>query len=168
MKTAAKAESLFDEWFAPLIESIRKQERSAEAYKDQRIARSLLEQINLGEWIAEYESEAVTDYFIPTAAYNEALRANHSIFIGRKGTGKTATYYKLCDELSKDPRNFVCLIKPIAYELEGVLQLLSKSMEASESGYLIESLWKFLIATELARGLLHADQLQARLLRTNT
>jgi hypothetical protein len=152
-ETAAKAETLLDEWFAPLIESIRRQEKSADAYKDQRVARSLLEQINLGEWIAEYESEAVTDYFIPTAAYNEALRANHSIFIGRKGTGKTATFYKLHDELGKDPRNYVCLIKPIAYELEGVLQLLGRTMEASESGYLIESLWKFLIGTELARSL---------------
>jgi hypothetical protein len=152
-ETATKAEALFDEWFAPLIESIRRQQESTEAYKDQRIARTLLEQINLGEWIAENESDAVTDYFIPTASYNEALRATHSIFIGRKGTGKTATFYKLHDELSKDPRNHVCLIKPIAYELEGVLQLLSRTTEPSENGYLIESLWKFLIATELARSL---------------
>ena len=152
-ETAAKAETLFDEWFSPLIESIRKQEKSAEAYKDQKSARSLLEQINLGESIAENESDAVTEYFIPTAVYNEALRANHSIFIGRKGTGKTATFYKLHDELSKDPRNHVCLIKPIAYELEGVVQLLNRTMGVSATGYLIESLWKFLISTELARSL---------------
>ena len=152
-ETAAKAETLFDEWFSPLIESIRKQEKSAEAYKDQKSARSLLEQINLGESIAENESDAVTEYFFPTAVYNEALRANHSIFIGRKGTGKTATFYKLHDELSKDPRNHVCLIKPIAYELEGVVQLLNRTMGVSATGYLIESLWKFLISTELARSL---------------
>jgi hypothetical protein len=152
-ETAATAERLFDEWFAPLIESIRKQEQNVEAYQDQRGARTVLERINLGEWIAENESDAVTHYFIPTASYNEALHANHSIFIGRKGTGKTATFYKLHDELSKDPRNHVCLVKPIAYELEGVLQLLSKTVGASESGYLVESLWKFLIATELARSL---------------
>jgi hypothetical protein len=152
-ETAAKAETLFDEWFSPLIESIRKQEKSAEAYKDQKSARSLLEQINLGKSIAENESDAVTEYFIPTAVYNEALRANHSILIGRKGTGKTAPFYKLHDELSKDPRNHVCLIKPIAYELEGVVQLLNRTMGVSATGYLIESLWKFLISTELARSL---------------
>src|ERR1035438_1991759 len=152
-ETAAKAETLFDEWFSPLIASIRKQEKSAEAYKDQKSARSLLEQINLGKSIAENESDAVTEYFIPTAVYNEALRANHSILIGRKGTGKTAPFYKLHDELSKDPRNHVCLIKPIAYELEGVVQLLNRTMGVSATGYLIESLWKFLISTELARSL---------------
>jgi hypothetical protein len=153
LQTATQAESAFDEWFSPLIESIRKQEQSAEAYQDKLGARSTLEQINLGEWIAEDESDSVSDYFIPTATYGEALRANHSIFIGRKGTGKSATFIKLHHELSKDPRNHICLIKPIAYELESVVQLLGKTMQTSETGYLIEALWKFLISTELAKSL---------------
>jgi hypothetical protein len=117
------------------------------------MARTTLERINLGEWIAENESEDLAEYFIPTASYNEALHANHSIFVGRKGTGKSATFYKLQDELSRDPRNHVCIIKPVAYELEGVLQLLRQTLTSADSGYLIESLWKFLINTELAKSL---------------
>lgn len=152
-ETAAQAENAFDEWFSPLLESIRKQEKSAEAYEDKLVGRTTLEQINLGEWIAEDESVEVSEYFIPTATYKEALRAHHTIFIGRKGVGKSATFYKLQDELGKDARNHVCLIKPIAYELEGVVQLLTKTMETSETGYLIEALWKFLISTELAKSL---------------
>ncbi|MGA7409301.1 MAG: hypothetical protein WBW33_02385 [Bryobacteraceae bacterium] len=135
------------------MESVRKQESNAEYYKNRDSARTTLERINLGEWIAENESEDVSEYFIPTAAYNEALRANHSIFVGRKGTGKSATFYKLQDELSKDPRNHVCVIKPVAYELEGVLQLLTQTLAGADSGYLVESLWKFLINTELAKSL---------------
>jgi hypothetical protein len=34
-ETAARAETLFDEWFAPLVEAIRKQQSNAEHYKDQ-------------------------------------------------------------------------------------------------------------------------------------
>lgn len=152
-ETAAQAETLFDEWFAPLVESVRKLEANAEYYKDQEVARTTLERINLGEWIAENESEHLAEYFIPTASYNEALHANHSVFVGRKGTGKSATFYKLHDELSRDQRNHVCIIKPIAYELEGVLQLLSQTLASADSGYLIGSLWKFLINTELAKSL---------------
>jgi hypothetical protein len=55
--------------------------------------------------------------------------------------------------LGKDVRNHICLIKPIAYELEGIVQLLGKTLETSEKGYIIESLWKFLISTELAKSL---------------
>ena len=152
-ETAAKAETLFDDWFAPLVEAIRKQQANAEHYKDQTVSRTTLERINLGEWIAENESQEVAEYFIPTASYVEALRANHSIFVGRKGTGKSATFYKLQDELGGDPRNHVCVIKPVAYELEGVLQLLGQTLASADSGYLIESLWKFLISTELAKSL---------------
>ncbi|HEY6341956.1 MAG TPA: hypothetical protein VIY49_10725 [Bryobacteraceae bacterium] len=151
--TAARAADFFNDWFALLVESIRKQETTAQAYKDQRAALSTLEQIDLGDWIAENESDTLTDYFIPTASYKESLRSSHSIFIGRKGTGKSATFFKLDNELRSDPRNHVCQIKPIAYELEGIVQLLSRTMEAGETGYLIESLWKFLISTELAKGL---------------
>lgn len=151
--TAVQAETLFNEWFAPVAETVRVQESNAEYYKNQAIARSTLEKIDLGEMIAENESEYLANYFIPTAAYNEALHANHSIFVGRKGTGKSATFYKLQDELSKDVRNHVCIIKPVAYELEGVVLLLSKTLNNADSGYLIESLWKFLINTELAKSL---------------
>jgi len=152
-ETAAQAEHAFDEWFSPLIESIRKQERSADAYQEKLTGRTTLELINLGEWIAEDESQEISEYFIPTATYKDALRANHSIFVGRKGTGKSATFFKLHDELNKDSRNHVCLIKPVAYELEGVVQLLTKTTERPEAGYLVEALWKFLISTELAKSL---------------
>ena len=151
--TASTAETLFDQWFAPLLEAVRKQEANSDYYKDQKAAKTTLERITLGEWIAENESKEVPEYFIPTAAYRDALRSNHSIFIGRKGTGKSATFYKLHDELSSDLRNHVCIIKPIAYELEGILQLLSQTLASADSGYLVESLWKFLISTELAKSL---------------
>jgi len=77
----------------------------------------------------------------------------HSIFVGRKGTGKSATFYKLQDELGSDPRNHICVIKPVAYELEGVMQMLTQTLASADRGYLVESLWKFLVSTELAKSL---------------
>jgi hypothetical protein len=56
----------------------------------------------------------------------------------------------LVHELSKDKRNHVSIIKPIDYELEGVVRLLTSSLSRADPGYLVESLWKFLIYTELA------------------
>jgi len=44
--TFVKAEAHFDDWFAPLVESIRQQQASNEHYKDQAAARSILEKIN--------------------------------------------------------------------------------------------------------------------------
>lgn len=82
--------------------------------------------------------------------------SKHSIFIGRKGTGKTAILYKLANEIESDLRNHVCIIKPIGYELEGILRMLKQALPKSEKGYLIESFWKFLIYTELSKSVFEA------------
>ena len=108
-----------------------------------------LQRIALGEFVAENERESLKNYFVQTAAFNNALRENHTVFIGRKGTGKTANFFMLHDTLLEDKRNHVCLIKPPSYELEGVLRILRQAISTSEQGYLIESLWKFLIYSEL-------------------
>lgn len=57
----------------------------------------------------------------------------------------------MSEELSADPRNHVCLVKPVGYELEGLLAILRQELSRAEKGYLVESFWKFLLYTELAK-----------------
>ncbi len=52
-----------------------------------------------------------------------------------------------------DKRNHVCLIKPINFEIEGLITLMEKYTNEFERGYFIESIWKFLIYTELAKSI---------------
>jgi len=149
--TAASAESIFGDWILPVIEAYEKKTAEQQEYESTVKAQVELRDIAIGDPIAEFESGQLTDYFVPTAAYNEALRSKHSIFVGRKGTGKTASLYKLAEDLSSDPRNHVCIVKPVDYELHGLLEMLAQQLSRSEKGYLIESFWKFLLYTELAR-----------------
>jgi hypothetical protein len=51
--------------------------------------------------------------------------------IGRKGTGKTATLYKLASDLSADPRNHFCTVRPVDYELDGILTMLRQEITRS-------------------------------------
>lgn len=67
------------------------------------------------------------------------------------GTGKTANLYKISDELKKDRRNFVCIIQPVGHEIAGVVSMLQQNIGRSEQSYLVESVWKYLIHTELAK-----------------
>src|SRR5262249_52521404 len=55
-----------------------------------------------------------------------------------------------------DGRNFVCIIKPVAYELEGIVSLLGRYKEKDEKSYAVESLWKFLLMTEIANSVARA------------
>lgn len=108
-----------------------------------------LQRIALGEYVSENEPEDLVEYFVETAEFNEALSSRHAVVVGRKGSGKTANLLMLRDRLSEDKRNHVCVIKPVSYEFYGLLQLLETTRERAEKGFLFESLWKFLIYSEL-------------------
>jgi hypothetical protein len=151
--TARKAEAIFDNWLAPNLYAYEARIKAAQRKQAQQRVRGELRSIAIGDPIAENESESVTEYFVPTAAYTEALESTHSIFIGRKGAGKTATLYKLSSELGADPRNHLCVVKPVDYEIEGILAMLRQELSRSEKGYLVESFWKFLLYTELTRSI---------------
>ncbi|MGA7158793.1 MAG: hypothetical protein WBY53_18250 [Acidobacteriaceae bacterium] len=150
-KDATMAVSFFEQWAKPLVETYETDKENRAAYHVLRAKKARLLDLYLGEPVAEHEANRLEDYFVPTAAYNEAMRSNYSIFVGRKGTGKTATLYKIAADISSDPRNHVCILKPADYELAGVANMLRKESSRSDKGYLVDSFWKLLVYTELAK-----------------
>jgi molybdopterin-guanine dinucleotide biosynthesis protein len=121
-----------------------------------------LKALRLGEHIAENETQQLDQYFIETAAFTEALSGRFTIFVGRKGSGKTANLFRLASELRDDPRNLVVVVKPLGYDLDGVLRLLRKYQERDTKGYMIESLWKFLLYSEIAKSSAEAIERRPR------
>jgi hypothetical protein len=65
-------------------------------------------------------------YFVATTAYEDALEGRQSIFVGRKGTGKTANLVALSSTLDENPENLVVKITPVAYEIDTLVSLFSK------------------------------------------
>jgi hypothetical protein len=149
--SASECLDIAQSWLQPVEGAYHEdRQRYAEHRRDVDAALAL-RRIHLGDHIAENEQNELLDYFIETASYTEALHATQSlIFVGRKGTGKTANLYKIADQLARDRRNHVCVVQPIDYDLEGVLRLLRLIRPIAEHGYLIESLWKSLVYTEIA------------------
>jgi hypothetical protein len=113
--------------------------------------RSSLQKINFGESQAEFEENNLYDYYVETASSEDLIKSGYSIVIGRKGVGKTAALYFLKEELSDNPKNHVCVIRPVSFELGALLYIIEKAPESFEKSYLIESSWKFLIYTEIAK-----------------
>jgi len=152
-KTAAKCYEIADQWLGEQEAIYIDKKKDREKFNQEIKAQTLLEKISIGNYIAEQEQEEISKYFVETSAYKEALDSTNSIFIGRKGSGKTAILFKLKNKLSEDKRNHVCLITPIGYELEGLVSMMNQSIRTSEKGFLTESVWKFLVYTELTRSI---------------
>lgn len=152
-KTARECELVVHKWLKDQETLYFKNNAFWEKYRKEREAKKGLQALTLGDPVAENEQAFLVDYFVPTRAYQEALSAQQTLFVGRKGTGKTANLFKLASELVRDKRNYVCVINPLDYDLTGLVRLLSQNLDRTEVGYLIESLWKYLIYSELARSL---------------
>jgi len=158
--SAKAAYSHLDGWLSLIELSLLQQITKRPSYSPISLATEL-KSLQLGEYVAENEAESLVDnYFIETAAYREALSGSHAIFVGRKGSGKTANLYKLASELRKDKGKLVCVIKPPAYQLQSLLDLFGRFSEQDAKGFLIESMWKFLLLTEVAISAI--DQIQNR------
>lgn len=110
---------------------------------------------SFGQYVAENEEfSRLEEYFLPTSEFGSLLRGSETVFIGRKGTGKTATMLQAAAELEKDRRNLVVRVKPTSYELAGLVDLVSRFELRSGSEYLLNNLWNFLLSTEVACHLL--------------
>ena len=149
--SARACERHVDSWLRSRLETaIRDLEERAELAKAQALV-SELQELRLGQHVAENEEDSLSEYFVDTDQFQRVLSDQTTVFIGRKGTGKTANLLRAADLLSKDKRNLVCVIKPHGYELEGILSLLQKFGGREGRSFLVESLWKYLIYYELAR-----------------
>lgn len=115
--------------------------------------RSELQGISFGEIIAEHETQILADYYVESADTKTILKNEYNVVVGRKGTGKSATLYYLNEVLGQDKRNHVVVIKPITFEVDGLISLMEASKSEFEKGFLIECIWKFLIYSEIGKHL---------------
>jgi hypothetical protein len=118
-----------------------------------------LRSLRFGEHVAENERDSLSDYYVETSAFNDVISNRTTLFVGRKGTGKTATMYQAASRLATDARNIVVTIKPASYEFSTLLTQLT-GLNAGLKQYSIEALWKFLLVSEIAK--VAVENLEAR------
>ena len=107
----------------------------------------LIRKIHVGDYVAENELSDLAAYFVETAEFEDALAGTFKIFVGRKGTGKSAVTHMVADRLREDMRNLVRVIAPKGYELTQILKLV-KEFDLSTRNRFVEGLWKYLLSTE--------------------
>ncbi|HRD59776.1 MAG TPA: hypothetical protein PLZ93_04995 [Nocardioides sp.] len=113
-----------------------------------------------GEYVAEYEADDLPYYFVETAEFQRVMSPGTVLFVGRKGTGKTATMLRAADELARDRRNLVTIIKPTGYEFESLLKVLRSLPEKATVDYLVDGLWQYLLYCEIACAAVHEGELR--------
>jgi hypothetical protein len=145
-----QAIKILDTWLNPAKEQRRE---FLEVTQKSREYLSMHEQflLELGHPAAEYDTN-LNDYFVHTSEYLEARRLRRFLFLGRRGSGKTANFLQLHADFSKQPRNILVRITPSKLQLIGAVDKLHAEIGTTKTTALFEMFWQFLILTEIGLG----------------
>jgi len=105
--------------------------------------------LGIGCAIAEEERNNLLNYFVETASFYSALANDKSIFIGRKGSGKSAIHIKLQELFANDKKNYLLNLKPESEELLENLHLSELYKASGSKKSFLKSTWKFVTFSKL-------------------
>lgn len=125
---------------------IRNQQASA---RDRRPAVGVLSQIDLGSPTAENETQQLKYYFIKTAEFSRALRAEGAIVTGRKGAGKSAVYLQVAETVMRGRSVCVVDLRPASHNLSEMRQALLDVLSAGVFDHTIAAFWQYIMYVEI-------------------
>lgn len=109
----------------------------------------LLGKIDLGSSAAENETQQLNYYFIKTAEYARALRAEGGVVIGRKGSGKTAVYFQISAAVQEDRQTCVVDLRPATHNLSEMRETLLTVVKAGIYDHTIGAFWQYILYAEI-------------------
>lgn len=121
-------------------------------------SKSRLEQVDLGASAAENEMTSLADYYVEIPAFRRALRKEVRLVTGRKGSGKTAIFFRLRDIMRSKRQNVVLDLKPDGYQLLKLKDSVVRLMSAGTVEHTITALWEYILWIEICYKLLEKDQ----------
>jgi hypothetical protein len=122
----------------------------------------LLERLNLGDVAAENEIRALRSYFVRTAQFFEAKRANARMVIGRKGSGKTAIFYSVRDAIGPRRSHLVLDLKPEGHQFTKLREFVLSHMSDGYQEHTLAAFWNYILLCELAHKILNTEEAWAR------
>jgi hypothetical protein len=147
-KNRTEAIQMLDTWISPLV---RERKNQLELSKKTVAFISLQEKLSqaLGHPAAEYDTN-LDSYFIDTPEYLEAKNLRRHLFLGRRGSGKTANFIQLYHNFVNQPRTIVVRIIPSKLQIIGSINKLQNNIGLVKTTALFEMFWRYIILTEIA------------------
>jgi Cdc6-like AAA superfamily ATPase len=114
-----------------------------------RIAPGLLGRINLGASFAEGETQTLELYFVETAEFARAMRAEAAVVVGRKGSGKSAVFQRVVERKSKDKGRCVVDLRPASHNLSELREGLLNVVQAGLFDHTVAAFWQYILYFEV-------------------
>lgn len=115
------------------------------------VERSLLERVDLGDLAAENEIVGLESYFVSTGQANLARHGRARLVVGRKGSGKTAIFYSVREEVFRRRTHVVLDLKPEGHQFTRLREVVAEQLGAGLAEHTMTAFWNYMLLAELAR-----------------
>ncbi|CAG9262432.1 conserved hypothetical protein [Burkholderia diffusa] len=119
---------------------------------------TFLDKLDLGASTAENEIADLPEYWLETEAYRKVARREARLVTGRKGAGKTATFFRIRDTMRRRRGNVVLDLMPEGYQLLKFKDRVLSTLAEGTVEHTITAFWEYLLLLELCYKLLEVDK----------
>lgn len=113
--------------------------------------KSLLEEVDLGDLAAENEIIGLESYFVPTGQANIARHGRARLVVGRKGSGKTAIFYSVREDVFRRRTHLVLYLKPEGHQFKELRETVIDRLGEGLAEHTMVAFWNYILLAELAR-----------------
>lgn len=113
--------------------------------------RNRLEAIDLGDLAAENEISGLDRYFVTTGQWTRARQGHARLVVGRKGSGKTAIFYRVRDDLRGIRHVMVLDLKPEGHQFARFHDDVLSRLTPGVREHTMVAFWNYILLAELAR-----------------
>lgn len=124
----------------------------------QKVSSHNLSNIDLGDIAAENESAQLKEYFINTGSFTLAKQGHRRIVIGRKGSGKTAIFYRLRDMYEGKIPNLVIDLKPEGHQFVKLRETVLSKLSPGTQEHVMTALWHYILLLEIAHKIVSTEE----------
>ena len=150
--TESQAASIVESWIRAQTQSHMNQTTQSRARAAVRRRADQIREIYLGHPDALQDTELLK-YFVPTKEFEDAIEGRRMIFIGRRGSGKSANFQAIKEALSEKPDTLTIEIAPDDFELEELSSFLDDGYALANPKLLFQSTWNYILITEMLKAL---------------
>ncbi len=144
-----------------IIENVLRQTAdSIQLIQDNQIPlpKGLLERIDLGDVAAENEISSLNNYFVKTPQFQQTRQGHSRLVVGRKGSGKSALFYGVRNQLFPQKNIITVDLKPEGHQFtklrEKVLYDLSEGMRL----HVLTAFWYYLLLLEVTNKVIENER----------
>ncbi len=148
----ARVQEVVSSWIDSQTRLFVQETRDLQQRAHSRHQADRLRRVYLGHLDALQDTELL-DYFVPTKEFDDAIEGHRTIFIGRRGSGKSANFQAIRAEISERTNIIDVEISPDDFQLERITGFLDQEIDLRNPQLIFQSIWNHILTTEVLKSL---------------